>query len=102
MILKAVGWSPVVTLPLLAALLFLGFEELPSTAWTLALAAALGAPPLVMVLHLRLTSTLIAADKQWWAERLRGPQAFDTIWRYLLADDRADVGSAQHGPEFPR
>ena len=93
MILKAVGWSPVVTLPLLAALLTLGFEELPSTAWAVALAAALGIPPIVMVLHLRLTSTLSAAVKQAWTARLRGAQVFDVIWSYLLAEDRSDVAS---------
>ena len=92
MILKVVGWSPLVTLPLLAALLALGFEELPSSAWAVALAAALGVPPVVMILHLRLTSTLSEPVRQWWASRLRGAQAFDVIWSYLLAEDRTTVG----------
>ena len=87
-LLKAVGWSPALSLPLLVSLLAMGFEELPSVGWVLALAVALLAPPAAVALHLHGTKTLSQDEKRWWRSRLWSAQGFGEVFRYLLADDR--------------
>jgi hypothetical protein len=88
-LLKAVGWSPALSLPLLASLVAMGFEELPSTGWEIGLVALLLAPPVVVVLHLHATKTLSIEDKRRWRSRLFSAQGFGEVFRYLLTDDGA-------------
>ena len=83
---RLVGWTGLVSLPLLVLSALTGREMLA----LIALFFGLCVPTLTMILHLNATRALSPADKAVWRRELWvGHRALVAVWTYLLSSDLA-------------